>query len=842
MTPDTALVWLQSHPPFAALSDSLQETIATHLELVFLGADQRLTPPNTRPPGLFLLIAGELESQTSTGLGQTEILFPGAVLFWAELLLQQPIANPITALTAAELWLLPQAKLTELINQHPELSQALSQQLAVAVTTLTNQLSREQERQQILRPYIVPQAKRGIIGKSRYAVQLRQQIKTAAQGQENVLIFGEPGLEKDNIAALIHFGSRQRRQPLIKIACDKLQLSGAELFGRSGGKTGLLAWVGTGTIILNNIQDLPAPLWPAILNLLKTNTYQPVGATESSPEVTFSRNQARIILIAEKADTRLDKVIATRIKVPPLRVRKADIEAHVDYYISLICRARCCERVSLTPEALRRLQSYDFPGNLRELAGLVERAVNQRGERADLTEEVFWAAEGKKRRFRVNLLNVYPRLRSFLRSPAWPNWLNYGITTWVFAAVVAILFCGPQTRDQNFALNLFWCWWWPLILIGFPFVGRLWCAVCPFMIYGELTQKLSLWLFPRTLEKWPRQTAEKYGAWFLFALFALIFLWEELWDLPNTAYLSSWLLLLITGGAVIGSLRFERRFWCRYLCPIGGMNGLFAKLSMTELRAQQGTCGAECSTYQCYKGGPALGEGLETNGCPLYSHPAQLVDNRDCVLCMTCLQACPHRSVALNLRPPGIELWTTHTPRPAEIALLLLLLGGIFLHHLPDLEYLSGFNWHLENFWFHGLASVAVLGIAALIPILAYGVTWLFSGNIKPRPWLELAYGYLPLVWAGNLAHYLPWGLGEGGKLLPVAAATIGFNGISLPILVAHPAVIAFLQGVVILFGLGVSLWLSQRITRQSLKLLLPHQLGLGLVAGACWWILLGTT
>ncbi|WP_428012165.1 4Fe-4S binding protein [Baaleninema sp.] len=184
-----------------------------------------------------------------------------------------------------------------------------------------------------------------------------------------------------------------------------------------------------------------------------------------------------------------------------------------------------------------------------------------------------------------------------------------------------LLFIGPQTRDRNIALNLFWAWWWPLILIGFPFVGRLWCAVCPFMIYGELAQKLSLKLFPRQLRRWPRESAERWGGWFLFGLFVLIFLWEELSNLENTAYLSSCLLLLITAGAVIFSLIFERRFWCRYLCPIGGMNGLFAKLSMTELRARPGICSAECTTYQCYKGGPRKGEGQDTDGCPLYSHP-----------------------------------------------------------------------------------------------------------------------------------------------------------------------------------------------------------------------------
>lgn len=64
-----------------------------------------------------------------------------------------------------------------------------------------------------------------------------------------------------------------------------------------------------------------------------------------------------------------------------------------------------------------------------------------------------------------------------------------------------------------------------------------------------------------------------------------MFFWGGLED---TAYLSSCLLLLITLGAMVGSWFFERRIWCRHLCPIGGMNGLYAKLAVTELRAQNG--------------------------------------------------------------------------------------------------------------------------------------------------------------------------------------------------------------------------------------------------------------
>jgi transcriptional regulator with AAA-type ATPase domain/NAD-dependent dihydropyrimidine dehydrogenase PreA subunit len=674
-------------------------------------------------------------------------------------------------------------------------------------------------------------------------VRLRQQIKQAARDSTNaessvrqsVLIFGEPGLEKDNLAALIHFSSPTRHQPIIQVNCGTLQPTGAELFGRVEGKPGLLEFLGAGTIILNNIQELPEALLPKLLNLLETSTYRPVRRTEDQEDGVSRHCNAHIIMISEKTLPRLERIVSHLIKVPPLRVRKADIKAQVEYYISLYCQAKRLPKPKVTPEALRRLQAYSFPNNLRELKSLVERAIAQAAGASELTEEVFWAAQAKKQLFRVNLLNAYPWLRRFLRSDWWPTGINYGFTLTAFAIVVVLLFIGPQHRSENVALNFFWAWWWPLILLGFPFVGRLWCAVCPFMIYGELVQKLSLWLFPRELKRWPRQEAEKWGGWFLFGLFTLIYLWEELWRLEDTAYLSSCLLLLITAGAVIFSLLFERRFWCRYLCPIGGMNGLFAKLSMIELRAQQGTCSAECTTYQCYKGGPPKGEGLETEGCPLYSHPAQLEDNRDCVLCMTCLKACPHRSVELNLRPPGIELWTTHVPRSYEVALLLLLLAGIFLHRLPELQTLLALNLHLTEFWPHLGVSVAVLAIAASIPLVAHGCIYLSQRTLKSRSFIELAYGYLPLVLGGNLAHYLQLGLGEAGKILPVAWATFGYSGEYLPVLIAHPVVITFLQGTTLIVSGLLTLLLTQKIARQPFLRLLPQHLST-LTLGMCLW------
>jgi len=841
------VTWLQTQTVFGSLSSPALAAIAAAIQEQETAENQRLVLEDTPAESLYILREGHLETYRTNPTGparQASSLLPGSVIHLQELLVDQPAQRTIITLTPCRLWLIPAPQFRQLVAQHPEIGQTFSRQLAQELAQVSAQLAFEQERQVALRPYLVPKAKRGVVGKSRYAVRLRQQIKKAAEDQRPVVIFGEPGLEKDNAAALIHFSSPQRRQPIIKLEASRLQVSGAELFGRAGGKPGLLESLGEGTLVLNNVQELPAELIQPLADLLKTGTYTPVSRDNAPVEPLVS--QARIVMITEKTLPKLERCAAHVIKVPPLRVRKADLEAQVEYYISLTCRAKNLPKPKIAPEALRRLQSYDFPNNLRELQSVVERAVVQASGAPELTEEVFWSVQTKKKQLRFNLLNAYPGLRRFLRSDWWPDRINYGFTLGLYTLVVLILFIGPQQRSQNFALNLFWAWWWPLILIGFPFVGRLWCAFCPFMIYGEVTQKLSQWLVPRPLKRWPREQAERWGGWFLFGLFTLIYLWEELWHLEDTAYLSACLLLLITAGAMIFSALFERRFWCRYLCPIGGMNGLFAKLSMIELRAQQGTCSAECTTYQCYKGGPQKGEGMETGGCPIYSHPAQMQDNRDCVLCMTCLKACPHRSVELNLRPPGIELWTTHIPRSYEVALLLLLLGGVFLHRLPELQDWVGLNLDLTQFGPHLGFSLVALVLPALVPVIAHAGIWgwqqlqhRLGGPLrKPRPFIELAYGYLPLVLGGNLAHYLRLGLGEAGQILPVTWATFGFSGQGLPIWVAHPAVVTFLQGTTLIVSVLLTIVLTQKIARQPLRSLLFQHLG-AIALGLSLWVII---
>ena len=463
----------------------------------------------------------------------------------------------------------------------------------------------EQDRYERLAPYRVLKTRRGVLGSSRYACKLRQELREAANdpARRPVLVMGEPGLEKDNLAALIHFGSADRRQPLVRIDGALLHADGSDLWGRPNrDEPSLLECIGDGTLLLDKLDKAPKALQPRLIALACEHPGRVIVTSECA--IPALSNQGRLI------------------RVPPLRLRRQDLGEWLRFGVRVESRKQGWSRPpSLAPGIIKQLQRYDFPNNLRELEQVIYRALQQArrlgegGLPLELPDDVFWTDSVSRPR-RFELWRWRPELRLQMRSPRLWNVLLFGLVSWLFVAVNLWLWWGPQERASNGALNLFWAWWWPLILLGYPLVGRLWCSFCPFMVWGEIAQGIAkrLGWQPRS---WPRGEHDDWASPLLAIGFGLILLWEELAHLEDTAWLSSCLLLLITAGAVLGSLIFEKRFWCRYLCPIGGMNGLFAKLSILELRAHAGTCSGSCSSYACFKGGPADGEGLATAGPPL---------------------------------------------------------------------------------------------------------------------------------------------------------------------------------------------------------------------------------
>lgn len=513
-----------------------------------------------------------------------------------------------------------------------------------------------------LAPLLLGRVRRGIVGSSRCALKLRDAIRLAAADPSGapVLISGEPGLEKDNIAALIHYGSAARKQLLVRLNGALLRPDGAELFAPGSDCKALLEILGAGALLIDQVDLVDPVLLPRLRELALERRWQ-------GPDGLEHDFRGRIYLTSE---THLDgfEAIDRPFRVPPLRVRRQDLGEWLRYGVRQKARSLGWSPPPQVSAALvKRLQTYDFPGNIRELSQLIDRALRQCAASRPpvLPEDVFWTERRQQVRARFELWRWKPQLRNLMRSPRLWNTLLFGVVSWVFVLVNLWLWLGPQDRAHNGGLNLFWAWWWPLILLTYPLVGRLWCSFCPFMVWGEIVQRLARRLGWQP-QRWPRGDSDRWAAPLLAAGFAAILLWEAVGNLENTAWLSSCLLLLITAGAVVGSLAFEKRFWCRYLCPVGGMNGLFAKLAISELRAQIGTCSGSCTSFACFKGGPAEGEGYATAGCPVGTHPAHLADNRNCVLCLTCAQACPHRSVTVRLRPPASDLQRSMDPRPVR--------------------------------------------------------------------------------------------------------------------------------------------------------------------------------
>ncbi|MEB3349385.1 MAG: 4Fe-4S binding protein [Cyanobacteriota bacterium] len=655
--------------------------------------------------------------------------------------------------------------------------------------------------------------RRGVVGSSRYATTLREMVRQAAADPKRraVLIRGEQGLEKDNLVALIHFGSPARQQLLARVDAALLHDDGDALFEPDAEGLTLLDCLGNGALLIDQIDRAPEAIRPQLLELVRSGRWwRPNGREEHF--------EGRLFLTAETCQRDLD-CLTTQIRVPPLRVRRQDLGEWMRYGVRQRAAGLGWRQPPRVPETVvKTLQGYDFPGNLRELSTVVDRALLQSAANhpATLTEEVFWTGGRPSARPRFDLWRWKPWLRQRMRSPRLWNTLLFGLVSWIFVAVNAWLWLGPQERGANGALLLFWAWWWPLILLAYPLVGRLWCSFCPFMVWGEIIQRLAMALGFQPA-RWPRGNHDRWAAPALAAGFGLILIWEEVWGLENDGRLSSALLLLITGGAVLGSLLFEQRFWCRYLCPVGGMNGLFAKLAISELRAQVGTCSGSCSSYGCFKGGAAIGEGLATAGCPLGTHPAHLSDNRNCVLCMTCAAACPHRSVQLRLRPPAADLQRDMQPPAGEAGLILVLAGGVCLHSwrkilgwLPLAPDSLQSGALLARLAFAGLA----LALPAAIWLLARAVASLTTEH-RSAQW-HVLYGLLPLLWALLLARHLPLGLLEAGEILPVSLAPWPELARGLPGWSADPHVLGFCQSVVLIAGGIGSLVILRRLLQPS--------------------------
>jgi DNA-binding NtrC family response regulator len=206
----------------------------------------------------------------------------------------------------------------------------------------------------------------------------------------NVLITGESGVGKDVMARFIHAQSRRSAQPLVMIDCATLpaDLLEAELFGYERGaftgateaKPGRLEAAHRGTVVLNEIAYLGLDAQAKLLRVIERREFERLGGRKA---ITVD---ARLIALTnadlkgavERRAFREDlfyRLNVVHIEVPPLRERGKDLEEMTRQLVALYAAKHGARAKTVSAEALRHLKNYDFPGNVRELANIIERAV-----------------------------------------------------------------------------------------------------------------------------------------------------------------------------------------------------------------------------------------------------------------------------------------------------------------------------------------------------------------------------------------------------------------------------------------------------------------------------------
>ena len=226
----------------------------------------------------------------------------------------------------------------------------------------------------------------GLIGRAPAFQRMLELVARVATSDASVLLQGESGSGKELVAQAVHDASRRADRPFVAVDCSGLQdtLFESELFGHEKGaftgaiarKAGLVEAASGGTLFLDELGDIPLTMQVKLLRLLETGTYRRVGSTElmrADVRLVSATHRPLKQMIAE-GRFRQDlyyRLNAFPIVVPPLRERREDLPLLVE---SLLARVAPGRRLTVAPAAMRALQAYAFPGNVRELRNVLERA------------------------------------------------------------------------------------------------------------------------------------------------------------------------------------------------------------------------------------------------------------------------------------------------------------------------------------------------------------------------------------------------------------------------------------------------------------------------------------
>jgi transcriptional regulator with GAF, ATPase, and Fis domain len=229
-----------------------------------------------------------------------------------------------------------------------------------------------------------------VVGNSRALIKVLQQVETVAPTDSTVLILGETGCGKELFARAIHSHSKRKGRPLVKLNCGAIPtgLVESELFGHMKGaftgalerRMGRFELADGGTLFLDEVSELPLDTQVKLLRVLQEHEFEPLGSSRTL------RANVRIIAASNRD---LEKAVqegrfradlyyrlnVLPVSVPPLRQRCSDIPLLTSFFVERFARQLGKQSIAIAQETIDVLTQYDWPGNIRELQNVIERAV-----------------------------------------------------------------------------------------------------------------------------------------------------------------------------------------------------------------------------------------------------------------------------------------------------------------------------------------------------------------------------------------------------------------------------------------------------------------------------------
>jgi formate hydrogenlyase transcriptional activator len=239
-------------------------------------------------------------------------------------------------------------------------------------------------------PKIISNSFAQIIGKSRALETALEQVERVATTDATVLIEGETGTGKELIARAIHNLSSRCGRAFIKLNCASipLDLLESELFGHERGaftgaiaqKIGRFEMADKGTLFLDEVGDIPPALQPKLLRVLQEQEFERLGSTRTHHVdvrlvAATNRDLAEMVNHGDFRSDLYYRLNVFPLKLPPLRARREDIPALVTHFVEILGPRLGRQIKYIPPETMSALSSYHWPGNIRELRNLIERAL-----------------------------------------------------------------------------------------------------------------------------------------------------------------------------------------------------------------------------------------------------------------------------------------------------------------------------------------------------------------------------------------------------------------------------------------------------------------------------------